>query len=101
MDGAALIKDCIYGSQRIYRRNTSEQRISTCDAIKQSHSEAKRTVASMNSNLREQQVQTTSMPSTVTGLLQIVKVEVHEPSKRKQVKTFCDTGATIHGLPSD
>ena len=91
----------LHGAERVYPRRTSEQRMSTSGgANKQGASEPNRTTALMNSNLIENNVETTSMPATVKGLLQIVKVEVAAPSKSIQVMALCDTGCTHSWITS-
>ena len=91
----------LHGAERVYPRRTSGQRMSTSGgANKQGASEPNRTTALMNSNLIENNVETTSMPATVKGLLQIVKVEVAAPSKSIQVMALCDTGCTHSWITS-
>ena len=90
----------LHGAELIYPRRTSGQRNSASVANKQSASEPNRTAASMNSNLIEHKIETTSMPAAVKRLLRIVKVEVAAPSKSIQVMALCDTGCTHSWITS-
>ena len=90
----------LHGAELIYPRRTSGQRNSASVATKQSASEPNRTAASMNSNLNEHKIETTSMPAAVKRLPRIVKVEVAAPSKSIQVMALCDTGCTHSWITS-